>query len=113
MEPFRTRLGKIKSKGGAELRVIEGKFQHHGQASEFCKSLVENADRIREFVPDMAGYVVIAWDPQGKHSLGMRCGDASPITNHMIATYVAEAIRTRVTVNAAIDEMNEQMSRWV
>ncbi len=105
MNTFRVRAGKYRLRSGAEVRVIDGAFSYSAESGRFCESLKRNADDLTECVPDMAGYVIIAWDDRGRASVGWRVGSASSVPLHMVPTYTAELLRMRMTAAYAAEQV--------
>lgn len=105
MQDFRVRIGRVRKNGGADLKVIDGKFQHHAAGRELCEKIVENAETIAGYFPDMAGYVVVAWDSRGRMSTGWRCSGASPVQAFAIPQFVADRLRVDVAVGETIDRL--------
>lgn len=108
VKEFRTRIGRVIRKGGADLKVIDGKFVWHGQAAATVEALGAAAQTVAEHFPDMAGYVVMGWDAAGRYSLGYRSTPASSIPLVFLPAFVGEALRENITTNAAVDWMNSQ-----
>lgn len=100
-ETFKVRIGRVRRHGGADVRVIDGKFVWHGKASENVVAMKGATDNIVGYFPDMAGFVVMAWDARGRVSCGYRNSPASPVHEHMFPVQVAEWLRLDIAVRKA------------
>ena len=68
------RIGKIRHKSGAVLRVLPGLAERN--AKEAFSALCGKYARIRELYPsDLDGFVLIAWSREGDWSCWYRDGD--------------------------------------
>lgn len=109
MNQFRVRIGRVISKGGADLKIIDGKFEWHDRAGECCDKLTGAAEKVIEYFPDLAGYVVIGWDMLGRYTLGYR-NTIGAIPHRLLPTFVMEAVRDQMTMNDVTEELRE--GRW-
>lgn len=100
-ETFKVRIGRVRRHGGADVRVIDGKFVWHGKATKNVAAMKSATDQIAGYFPDMAGFVVMAWDACGRTSCGYRNSQASPVQEHMLPTQVAEWLRLDIAVQTA------------
>jgi len=97
-ETFRVRIGRVRRHGGADVRVIDGKFEWHGKARENVEAMKSATENIVGYFPDMAGFVVMAWDARGRTSCGYRNSPASPVPAHLFPQQVAEWLRHDIAV---------------
>ena len=95
------RIGKVTLKGGAELRIIEG------GSPEVGKNLVKNAKSAKELEPNMAGYVMVAWDFQGRYLRSFGIHDRSPIQQTRMPGYVKDVLLKEVTEGAVYHTLAE------
>jgi hypothetical protein len=84
-------IGKVKFKSGTNLRVFTSKSPY--TSSAIRRELVSNARDIHEYVPDMCGYVIVAWRPDGTFSRGLRNGHGSPVSATMLPSFIADLLR--------------------
>lgn len=88
------RIGRVKLKaGGAEVRI----FANPEPRSEKASSLVRNARGIAgNFDEDVSGYVLFAWDSQGRYSFAYRFTEGGPIPFTLLPAYVADVVRREI-----------------
>lgn len=68
------RIGKIRHKSGAELRVLPGLAERN--AKEAFAALCRRYARVRElYADDLDGFVLLAWSRSGDWSCWYRDGD--------------------------------------
>lgn len=86
-KPFATRIRSVTQKsGGASIRII------HNDAGRLAgKYLVDNAKSFADKRPDLAGYVIVAWDQRGGTSSVIFNGQNSSVLRHAIPEMVKEA----------------------
>jgi hypothetical protein len=85
------RIGKVTSRKGTNVRVFTSKDPFLPSAMR--KDFLSNARDIHEYVPDMCGYVMVAWRPDGTYSRGIRFGNGSPVSETMMPSFVADLLR--------------------
>lgn len=105
-DEFRVRIGRVIRKGGADLKVIEGKFARADMPSE-CRSKMETStDAILEHIPDLAGFVVIGWDMQARFCLGFR-NTLGSVPHRLLPTFVRDVLRDEMVLGDVRSEMRE------
>lgn len=74
-----------------KLRMIEGgrSIAARDVHAEFSS---DGVDMLRE-VPEMAGYVVVVWNDEGKTEIAINRGKRNPYSNAMIRDVVGEKLR--------------------
>lgn len=105
MDTFKVQVRRVVRHGGANVRVIDGKFAYQAESAKYRRLLPERAAELVEEVPDMVGYVVMAWDSRGFCSVGLANGVSSPVRDHMLPTFVSEKIRAQLIEHAVLTEL--------
>lgn len=106
MRQFRVRVGRVRRHGGADVKVIDGKFDWHGQARPALDALELSAGRLQEFFPDLAGFAIVGWDPRGRVGTGFINTMASPVPMSRLVSFVSEALHTDIITNNVIGRLN-------
>lgn len=98
------RIGRIRLRNGAEVRVIDTKARPP-KAAEYRRLIVDHAQFHAQHWPRMAGYVMLVWDAEASWSMAYRIGPASPVDQADLATFVADRVRAQATANYTVDEI--------
>lgn len=102
------RIGRIKFHNGAHVRVIT-KRQPDPESSRFRRAIVDDAHTCAKW-DDMAGYIVMCWDSQGRWTMAYDNGFSSPVRYVDLARFVGDRVREQATMDATIEELNQQGS---
>ncbi len=90
----RVRIGKVRLKGGAELRILPSR---RTKEHDDCLGMLRTA--VKEISTDldgrMTGYALVAWSIDNWHSSSVNIENGSPINSTMVPSYVAEVLRRR------------------
>ncbi len=105
MNETNCRIGKVRFKNGAVVRVISRDDKGGPESARFAREIVEHASTFAQW-KNLAGYVIVVWDVDGCWSAAYRVGLSSPIGTLQVPGYAAEALRQDITTNAAVDWMN-------
>ena len=108
MNEFRVRIGRVIRKGGADVKIIDGKFQWHDAIGKCMDDFRDCSAKTLEYVPDLAGFVIIGWDIRGRAAVGYENTVESSIPTMLIPSFVADHLRNRITKNDTIDAVNDQ-----
>ena len=57
-------------------------------------TFVQNARQVAEYIPDMAGFFIVAWEPDGAYTRAWQCSSKSAMTRTILPHFVAEVMRT-------------------
>ena len=93
----RLRRGRLKT--GQSLEII------HGGAPEVVNSLREAADRTAELGPDMAGYVVLAWDFRGRTIRSWHVHARSPVQRSLLPSYFKDVLLKEITEEQVFENL--------
>lgn len=77
--------------GGATIRMIpcEGR-----EAGDLRRAMMGQAAAVvRNFGPEVAGFVVLAWDNEAQFSLGWELTPPSPVTLTLLPSWIADVMR--------------------
>lgn len=96
------KIGRVRMKGRPEIRVVCG-----SRADNFLHDLLRhNVGTIIGYEPDMAGYVVVAWNESGGFSRAVRSRADFPVGVTMLPSFVADILR-RDTMEDVVREVIE------
>lgn len=89
------RIGRVKLKAGGDLdlRLIPG-----GGPQPRADRLVGYAKRTAVLEPNMAGFVLIAWDSEGHYRLSADAPPTSVIGRTLLPSWIAEAVRRELVI---------------
>ena len=114
MSEFRTRISRVRMKGGADVHILnclpDGAEDFRGDVVNNARILAENATGAAPLV----GYFIIGFYGDGAHSCGYRMDHQKcPVPATLMPAYINEIIRKHsVTGQQACDVFNE-MFQWV
>lgn len=93
----RLRLRRIRFKSGGCIEVL--KLREEGIAAV----LKETASDAANFAPNMAGFALVAWKPNGEVFVNYRNGDRSLIPGGGVPQYVKDVLLAEVAVRWSKD----------
>ena len=103
------RIRSVRMKGGAEVRIFRGGVEI--EAVKVAKKLQEAHALYQDmYRADMAGFVLIVWDSQGRNSAAHSVAATSPIGSFVLPTYAAEKIRRSLGEADAIDVVRKTLN---
>ena len=102
MTTFAVRIGRIKLRSGAEVRLHDFAAQRKSEAAAAIAEYQSHAEAVPAGCPDMVGYVQIAWDRNGGWSMGYKTSVRSPLHEEDLARFVADRLRAATTERATL-----------
>jgi len=98
------RIGKVRFKNGATIRLLPDKRaeEHQWLMADISRSVEVMDGQLNNMI---AGYALVVWDSLGSWSAASRCGEFSPITETMVPSFVRDALLRWRWLHDARDEM--------
>lgn len=96
------RIGRVKMKGGADVRVLD-----RPEVSASGAELMRHARALAlsQFPGQSFSFVTVAWSDAGAYSMGYQLRDASVVTLTMLPTWIAEAVRRDAVMTAQVRQV--------
>lgn len=115
MSEFAARIGRVRMKDGANVRILQSRRGPDG-GDDWRGAIVRNARGVAEMGTDndpLVGYILMGIFADGSTSFGYRYdGSATPIPLALFPAWIAEIVRREmVTANKARDVFH-QMYEW-
>lgn len=105
------KIGKVRLKGGAELRIIDRVAKDPG-GENWRGKIVDNARKIAGYDEEdarLVGYFIMGLYSDGTHATAFRYdAKRSPIPRRLLPGYVAEVLREDMITIPDIDEKLQQ-----
>lgn len=94
------RIRRIRLKdGGADLTIIDG------GTDEAAEGLLRNAQDAQEVMDNMAGYVIVGWNFQGRYVRAFFCHDRSPVQYTRMPSFIHDVLLKEVTEGSVYDAL--------
>jgi len=112
MTEFRTRIGRVRLKGGADLHVLHNTYPDtlNDRRENWRGKLVEHARSIAADMDDLDGYIVIGLFANGSSCTAFRIPERIP--SSLLPAYIAEMLRRDTVVHEEAARTFDSKFEW-